>query len=234
MTEKRDGKKVMVISLGGSLIVPDEVNIKLIQEFKRVLEKHRGNYKFVVVCGGGSIARKYIHALRDVGKSEFLQSMGGIAVTRMNARFLTYFFGRDANEGIPHDMEHVASLLRKNDIVFCGALRYAPDQTSDATSAKLANFFDTDFINLTLVSGLYTSNPLTHKDAKFIPSISWKDFYKKIMKLDFKPGQHFVLDQTAAKIILQNKVKTYILGKDMKNLDLLLSGKKFAGTVICD
>lgn len=227
-------KKVIVISLGGSLIVPNEINIKLIQNFKRVLEKHRNNYKFVVVCGGGSVARTYIHALRKIGKSEYLQSMAGIAVTRMNARFLTYFFGKDANKGVPHDMNQIKSLLNKNDIVFCGALRYAPEQTSDATSTKLANFFNTDFINLTLVSGLYTKNPLIYKNAKFIPQISWEDFYKIIMKIKFRPGQHFVLDQTAARIIKENKIKTYILGNEMNNLDNLLSGKKFKGTVIAD
>ncbi|HRZ85146.1 MAG TPA: UMP kinase [Candidatus Paceibacterota bacterium] len=225
-------KKVIVMSLGGSLIVPDEVNLKIINEFKRVVDKHKKNYKFVVVCGGGSIARKYIHALRKSGKSEFLQSLAGIAVTRVNARFLTYFFGRDANEGIPQDMLQVKNLLKKNDIVFCGALRYSPDQTSDSTSAKLANFFNCDFVNLTLVSGLYTKNPLENKDAKFVPFISWKDFKKMIDKIDFKPGQHFVLDQTAAEIILKNNIKTYILGSDMRNLDNFLSGKKFIGTVI--
>ena len=51
-------------------------------------------------------------------------------------------------------------------------------------------------------------------------------------KKQFKPGQHFVLDQKAAGIIMKNKIKTYILGKNMKNLDLLLSGKKFKGTII--
>ena len=225
-------KKVVVISLGGSLIVPNNINLELLLEFKRILNKHKSQYKFVVVTGGGSIARTYISALRNSSKSEFLQSMAGIAVTRMNARFLTYFFGKDANEGIPHDMKHVSSLLKKNDVVFCGALRYAPNQTSDATSAKLANYFKCDFINLTLVSGLYDKNPLEHKDAKFIPKISWKDFDSMIRKIKFSPGQHFVLDQVASKTILKNKITTYILGKDLVELDQLLSQKKFRGTII--
>ncbi len=225
-------KKVIVISLGGSIIVPDEIDVEFLKRFKKVIEKHRKNWSFVVVCGGGSIARKYITALRLAGKSEYLQSMNGIAVTRMNARFMSYFFGKDANEGIPHDMEQVKTMLAKNDAVFCGALRYAPKQTSDATSAKLANFFKSDFINLTVVSGLYTSNPLVNKNAKFILKISWKDFNEKTKKIHYKPGQHFVLDQSAAEIIFKNKIKTYILGPDMKNLDDFLSGRKFKGTII--
>ncbi len=229
---KRISDKVMVISLGGSLIVPDDINLKFLEKFKQVIKKHEKNYKFIIVCGGGNIARKYISALRDAGKSEFLQSMAGISITRVNARFMTYLFGKDANEGIPHDMIQVSNLLKKNNIVFCGALRYAEKQTSDSTAAKLANFFSAEFINLTNVSGLYTSNPLTHKDAKFIPNISWHDFYKRANKIRFKPGQHFVLDQDAAEIIKQYKIKTHILGKNLQNLDSLLSGKKFRGTII--
>jgi uridylate kinase len=158
--------------------------------------------------------------------------MAGIGTTRMNARFMTYIFGKDANQGIPHDMNQVKNLLKKNDIIFCGALRYAPEQTSDSTAAKLARFFKTDFINLTVVPGLYTKNPQKYKDARFIPKISWQKFYEKAIETRFKPGQHFILDQSAAKTIKNCQIKTYILGKNLKNLDNLLSGKKFFGTVI--
>jgi uridylate kinase len=51
-------------------------------------------------------------------------------------------------------------------------------------------------------------------------------------KEGFKPGQHFVLDQTASKIILKNKIKTYILGKDLKQLENVLKGRKFKGTFV--
>jgi uridylate kinase len=225
-------KKVVVLSLGGSIIAPNEIDIVFLDKFRKLIRKNKNKYKFVIVCGGGSIARKYIKALKKDNKPEFLQGMVGISVTRLNARFMTYFFGNDANEGIPHDMKHVANLLTKNDVVFCGALRYADKETSDATSAKLAHFFNSCFINLTVVSGLYNKNPLENKDAKFIPKVSWKDFNKMISKIKFSPGQHFVLDQEASKIIYKYKIPTYILGKDLKQLDNFLNNKKFFGTII--
>jgi uridylate kinase len=227
-----DKKRVVVISLGGSLIIPDEIDLAFLEKFRQVLKKHEASCKFVVVCGGGSVARKYIRALRDAGKSYFLQSMAGIAVTRLNARFMTYLFGRDANEGIPHDMEHVASLLKKHNIVFCGSLRYADKETSDSTSAKLAHFFKCDFINLTNVDGLYSSNPIIHRNAKFIPKISGQKLYDRASKMKFKPGQHFVIDQDAARIIKEHRIRTYILGQKLRNLDNLLSNKRFKGTII--
>ena len=225
-------KKVIVLSLGGSLIIPNETNVEFLEKFKKVLDKNSKKFKFVVVCGGGSTARKYINGLRKSGKSIYLQGMMGIAATRINARFMTYFFGKEANEGIPRDMKHVASLLNKNEVVFCGALRYAPHETSDGTSAKLASYFNSPFINLTNVYGLHDKNPLEHKDAKFIPEITWKAFYDMANKKKFQPGQHFVLDQSASKIIMDKKVTTYILGQDMKQLDNLLNKRKFKGTVI--
>ncbi len=225
-------KRVIVLSLGGSLIVTEEIDTKFLEEFKKIIRKHEKNYKFVIVCGGGSIARKYIHALKVEGKSEFLQNLIGIAITKLNARFITYLFGKDANEGIPHDMKHVKNLLKKNNIVFCGALRYASKETSDSTAAKIANFFKTDFLNLTNVNGLYDKDPNKHKDVKLIKKISWKNFYNLANRIKYSPGQHFILDQHAAKIILNKKIKTYIIGKNLKNLDNLLSGKKLIGTII--
>ncbi len=229
-------KKVVAISLGGSLIVPDKVNYQFLEEFRRVLEKNKKNYKFVVVTGGGSPARTYIQGLEKEKlkdkKKHYFQSLLGISITRLNARFLTYFFGKDANQGIPHDMKQVKNLLKKNDFVFCGALRYDMNQTSDSTAAKLSRYFNCEFINLTNVKGLYNKDPKKYKNAKLINEISHKDFYNTIKKIKFKPGQHFVLDQKAARIIKKCKIPTYILCQNLDNLDNFLNNKHFIGTII--
>ncbi len=224
-------KKVIVLSLGGSQIIPDDINIKYLNEFKKTLLKNKKKYKFIVVCGGGSLARKYIKALKLSGKNENFQSFAGISATRTNARFMNYFFGIDPEQGIPHTMKTVKEYIKKRDIIFCGALEYKPNQTSDSTSAEIARQFKAEFINLTNVKGLYDKNPKENKDVKFFPKITWKDFNNMANKIKFKPGQHFVLDQTAAKMILKNKTPTYII-ESPKQLDNLLNGKKFVGTRI--
>lgn len=225
-------KKVIVISLGGSLIVPDKIDFVFLENFKKTLRKHYNRYKFVIVCGGGSIARKYIDALARENKSEEELSLAGIRATRMNALFMMQFFGRETNSKLPTNMEKVEANLHKNKVVFCGALRYAPKSTSDSTAAKLANYLKTDFINMTNIKGLYTANPLTHKNAKFIPRQTWKEFEKRVLKIDFKARQHFVLDQQAAVLIRKHKIKTYIVEKELSNLDKILNGNKFIGTII--
>jgi len=225
-------KKLIVISLGGSLIIPDDINLRFLKEFKKIILGNKNKYKFIIVCGGGSIARKYISALRVSGINEELQSLSGISATRMNARFMNYFFNIDPEHGIPHTMEVLRKYLRKQDVVFCGALEYKPKQTSDSTAAEIAKKLKAIFVNLSNVAGLYTKNPQNNKDAKFIPKISWIDFYKMAHKEKFKPGQHFVLDQTASTIIMKNKIKTYLLGKNLREFENFLKNKKFKGTII--
>lgn len=226
------GKKVIVLSLGGSQIIPNEVNTKYLKEFKKIILKHSKKYKFVIVCGGGSIARKYINALKSNGVSEKFQSLSGISATRMNARFMNYYFNIDPKHGIPHTYKTLKKYVNTQDIIFIGALEYKPNQTSDSTAAEVSKMLKANFINITNIKGLYSANPKTNKNAKFIPKISWKDFDKRANKFKFKPGQHFVLDQTASRIILKNKITTYLTGKDLKQLDNLLNNKYFSGTTI--
>ncbi len=226
-------KEVIVLSLGGSLIIPDDIDMRYLKKFKKVIQKNTKKYKFIVACGGGGIARKYIKALEKVKADEKFQSFSGISATRMNARFMSYFFGFEPKKGIPTHMRDIKKYLKKQDVVFCGALDYKPNQTSDSTAAQIAKKFKAKmFINLTNVKGLYDKNPKKYKKAKFIPWISWKDFNEMAQSVKFKPGQHFVLDQAASKLIKKHKIETYILGKNLKNLDALLKGKKFTGTRI--
>jgi uridylate kinase len=230
---RREVNRVWVISLGGSRIAPSSgsIDYRFVKAFGKLIESHPSK-KFVVVTGGGSTARKYISALKRLGKKTKAQSMAGIAITRLHARFMARFFGSHANELIPKNMEKVKNLLRKNQVVFCGALRYKPKNTSDGTAANLASYLKCSFINLTNVSGLYTSNPKENKNAKLIRKISWKKFDEMASKIKYKAGQHFVLDQSAAKIILKNKISTYIIGS-LSDLDKILNEKKtFGGTLI--
>ena len=225
-------KKVVVLSLGGSLIIPDKVDANFLIKFKNTLRSLYRTHKFVVVCGGGSIARKYISLLKSQNKSTKELSLAGIRATRTNAQLLMQFFGKEANDTLPKDMKDVKDYLSKNDVVLCGALRFDPEATSDTTAAKLASFLKTEFINMTNVKGLYTDNPKTNPKAKFVPKISWKAFEKQALKLKHEAGQHFVLDQSAAILIRKNKIPTYIIDQDLKNLDKILKGKKFVGTII--
>ncbi len=227
-------KEVIVISLGGSLIIPKTPDYTFLNKFKETLKQNFKTHKFVLVCGGGSVARNYIETLKKSGNTnKKALSLAGIRATRMNAKLVMQLFGEKyANDSLPLSMKSVKSNLSKNSVVICGALRYDPDSTSDGTASKLAKYLESKFINLTDVLGLYTSDPKKDKNAKLIKEITWEEFDEIINKIKFNAGQHFVLDHKAAKIIKKNKITTYILGKDLKNLNNFLNNKKFIGTTI--
>jgi len=219
-----------VISLGGSKLVPGAVDDEFLERFKELFVSNP-SHKFVVVTGGGATARTYISALKRLKRKSKSLALAGIAITRFHASFIARFLGKRANEDLPTSMKKVKDLLHGNQVVVTGALRYEPDSTSDGTSAKIAAYLECPFINLTNVNGLYTSNPHKNKNAKKIPRITWKKFDAIASKIKFSAGQHFVLDQAAAKIIMKKKVPTYIVG-DVKNIEKIVRSKNFVGTLI--
>lgn len=222
-------KRVIVISVGGSIIVPDEVDFNFIKGLKAAVKKLTRNHRIVICAGGGHTARDYIKVLRKLGVPELNQSFIGIAATRLNAILLAFAL-KHSNQTIPTSLREVKSLLRKYNLVICGGLK--PGRTSDGTTAEIAEYLGAKtLINMTNVHGLYTKDPTRYKDAKFIPTISHKDFAKRMAAIKEQPGQHFVLDSVAAKIARKRKMKVVIL-EGTKNLEDYLYGRKFKGTII--
>lgn len=218
----------IVISLGGSIIVPKEVDYKFLKEFKKTILSVK-NKKMVICTGGGFTARDYITALRKEKLNDYTQDLIGIEVTRLNAKLVASFI-KKCNQEIPTTLEQVKELLQTHKIVICGGL--SSGQTSDGTTATIADYLDAkEMINITNVKGLYDKDPRKFKNAKFIPSISHKNFYQMISKLKKEPGQHFVLDTLAAEIAMKAKIKVVIL-QGMKNLKGCITKKKFIGTII--
>jgi uridylate kinase len=221
--------KKVVISLGGSIIVPDEVNHAYLKKFCSIIQKQKDT-KFIIVTGGGKIARNYISAVQKGGLDRRSQNLVGIMATRLNAMLVATFLGMK-NWYILHTVKGVIDRLKRQRIVVCGGI--LPGTTSDGTALQLAVSAKADmFINITNVKGLFTKHPKL-KGAEFIPKISHKDMYKRAMQMKYKPGQHFVIDQKAAKIAYKHKVPVVIL-KGLDNLERCLKGKSFTGTIVTD
>ena len=225
-------KKTIVFSLGGSLIIPNTINIRYLKKFSLLIHKLKKKYKIVIVTGGGTTARRYINALRKVKLEEPYTSLVGIESTKLNASLVAGFLNHF--HLIPDSLSEVKKTLNKEGLVVCGALGFQPEMTSDGDAAMIATHLKANcFINLTNVNGLYTKNPFTSISAEFIPKISISNFNKIVSKMKFKAGQHFVLDQNATKIIHKHKIKTIIInGNKLKEIEKFLDNKKFLGTII--
>ena len=90
-----DIKEHIIISLGGSLIIPDEIDVALMIEFVSTIKKYtdRG-FRFVIITGGGKVCRKYQGALTNIKETnqDDLDWLG-IYSTRLNAEFIKLSFG---------------------------------------------------------------------------------------------------------------------------------------------
>ena len=223
----------IVISLGGSIIIPGEVNYTYLKKFVSLIKKYSKNNKIVIVTGGGITARKYINSLRKDNLNEDIYSLIGIATTKLNARLVNGFFNKIVVD-LPDSLIEVKKSLEKGNIVIIGSLGFQPDMTSDGDAAQVAEYIKADlFLNLTNVNGLYNKDPKKFNDAKLVKNIQFDEFYKIAKKIGFKAGQHFVLDYKGAEIIKKAKIKTIILnGLNLKNLENIFKGKEPIGTVI--
>ncbi len=223
---------MLVISLGGSVIVPDKVDYRFLRKFRSIIKRYSRREKVVIVTGGGGTFRKYLKSLEKVKLDELTIGLVGIATTKLNARVVAGFFNKKGN--IPNSISEVRKALKKTNIVICGALGFKTGTTTDGNAAEIARYFKArTILNITNVNGLYDSDPRKHKSARLIPRIGFNDFYMIAKKIKYRAGQHFVLDQKAAGIIKRYKIRTAIInGHNLNNLENFLSNKKFSGTII--
>jgi uridylate kinase len=223
--------KIVVMSLGGSLIAPDKIDTAYLARFSKFISSLvKKDYKFVIVTGGGRISRDYMDSLRKIRCSENEVSFAGIKVTRLNAFIASKYLKTKAK--VPENIGEIKSLIRNNKVVVCGGFK--PGMTSDGDAAEIAKMLKTKILfNLTNVEGLFDKDPRKFSNAKLIRKISSSDFLKIMMKIGHKAGQHFVLDLNAAEICFRNKIKVFILnGKSLNNFAGCMRGKPFKGTEI--
>ena len=223
---------MLVISLGGSVIVPDKVDYKFLKRFRKIIARYSRKEKIVIVTGGGSTFRRYMQALEKEKLDEKTLGLIGMATTKLNARVVAGFFNKTGE--IPNSVNDVRMALRKTNIVICGALGFRAGTTTDGNAAEIARQLKAKLLlNITNVKGLYNRDPRKHKGARLISRISFNEFDMIARRIKYHAGQHFVLDQKAAGIIKSKKIKTVIIsGRNIKNLERFFKGKRFVGTVI--
>ncbi|MBW2998548.1 UMP kinase [Candidatus Woesearchaeota archaeon] len=211
-----------VISLGGSLIVPDEIDVKFLKKFKKIIDGL--DYKFDIICGGGKTARKYIKAASNfTDKTDYV----GISSTLLNAELVKWMFDE---KDVYKDVLRKPQRTRKKITIYGGDV---PNHSSDYDAVVVANFYkDSEVINLTNVDYVYDKNPHKYKTAKPFEKMTWTEFLK-LTGDKWTPGLSLPFDPVGAKFAKKHNIRVVILnGNDLNNLKNYLSGKKFKGTVI--
>lgn len=222
-------KKTIVFSLGGSVIIPEEVDYNFLREFKALIRKTAKRHKVVIVTGGGRTAREYIDALKKANASIAEQDGIGIEATRLNAKLLASFF--NLKQEIPLNIEDAVKMAKKQDILICGGM--LKGTTTDGVAAVIASRLKACCImNITNAKGLYDKNPLNHPDALLIRRISYSEAGKMLNKIKEKPGQHFIIDRLALETASKSRIKIIVVGKNIKNIERYINNRRFEGTVI--
>ena len=222
----------IVISIGGSILVPDEIDTEFAKNFAGFANKLHKKHELAIVTGGGRTARKYITPAREFGASEIFCDLIGIDASRLNARILGAAVGENANPEPPHDFITALNIMTSNKIVIMGGTH--PGHSTDAVSALLAEYINSDLlINATDVEGIFDRDPQKYADAKMYERLSAESLVEMVRSLPIGAGQYELVDILAAKIIQRSKIRTLFLnGRNLDNMKNAIDGKRFVGTVI--
>jgi len=221
----------VVIRIGGS-VVASPVNTKLIGEYVDLLKRlQKLGYKIVLVIGGGSLAREFIHYAKGIGLSEAEQDEVAISVSRLVAQLFVLKLG-DAGIGlVPTSLDEVRKKLETGKIIVVGGLK--PGMTTDTVAAMAAEKIKAGLlVKATDQEGVYTGDPRKRKDAKKIDRLSFDDLTQLFEQDKHKAGIHQIIDPEAIKILRISRTKTIVVsGFKPENVSVAVEGRKI-GTVI--
>jgi uridylate kinase len=221
--------ETIIISIGGSVILSEDIDIKYYIKLARLFEKLSKKYKIYIIVGGGKIARTYIKLGRKLDLNEKTLDELGIIITRINAKLLSNIIN-NSNTKIPETTDKAIKM--RNKIIIMGGTK--PGHSTDYVGTELASKTKSKkFIIATNVDGVYDKDPNKFRDAKKINKISADDLIKKYGISWDSAGRNLVIDGPALKEIKHNKILTYVLnGKKLEELEKAILDKKFKGTII--
>src|SRR3989339_821378 len=224
-------EEIFIISLGGSLIIPDDIDIDFLKDFKEViLSQVEKGKKFVIVTGGGKICRKYQDVAQKLSNPSIEElDWIGIASLKLNAELLRVIFGEYAHDRVISNLSIYFNLEKQ--IVIGSA--YEPGHSTDWDAVLSAKSFGAKkIINLSNIDYVYDSDPKKNPNAKRIEKISWTD-YRSLIPSTWTSGLNSPFDPTASELAQKEGMQVIIMnGKSIDNLEKCLNGEKFSGTVI--
>lgn len=223
----------VVVSVGGSLIVPDEIDTAFLSTLKALLiEKIGEGFSFAVIAGGGKTARRYQEAARAVANlsADDLDWLG-IHATRLNGHLLRTILEEVAHPVMITNPDEV--LDAPEDAKLIVAAGYRPGASTDLRAVQIAKRLGaTRLVNLSNIDYAYTADPKEDPTAEKIEKISWTDF-RKLIPEAWDPGLSSPFDPIAAKEAESLGLEVAIMnGASLDRFAAYLENKPFEGTVI--
>jgi len=226
--------ETLVLSVGGSLIVPEKgINTDFLNKLNVFVRRNVSrNRRFFLVAGGGTTARRYIDGGRKVIKKITNEDLDwlGIHSSRMNAHLLRTIFRDIAHPRITENYDFKILNLKEPVVIGAG---WKPGWSTDYCAVMFAKNYSANLVvNLSNIYWVYDKDPAKYKDAKKIEKTTW-DFYETLVGDKWIPGLSSPIDPIAA--ALSKKLRLTVVttkGDDFRNLQRLIDGESFRGTVI--
>lgn len=224
----------VIISLGGSLLFSKgEVDTNFLEQFRELILRYvRRGYRFVIIVGGGTIARQYQNALRRLGIASSVEhDWIAIRVTHVHAHLLRILFGKYADDRvIMKPTEAHRGAFRNKKILLAGGEK--PGQTTDCVAVKCAiGVGATTVLNLSNVDYIYDRDPKKYREAKQLRELSWTEF-QKLFPRRHTPGSNVPFDPVATALAKKHKLTVAFLDSDLTNVNNFFKEKKFRGTIV--
>ncbi len=228
-----DKNSPIIISLGGSLVVPNGgMDTKFLSQFNEFIrQKIAEKWRFFIVVGGGATARHYIDAAKNIigDITDWDLDYLGIHATRLNAHLIRTIFQDVAHPRIIQNYEHKLNNLEQPLVVASG---WKPGRSTDYDAVLLARDYTAKvIINMSNIPQVYDKDPNKYSDAKPLDKINWTDF-ELLVGDKWSPGSNLPFDPIATKLAKKLNLSVFVIGRDIKNLDRLLTNKEFTGTLI--
>jgi uridylate kinase len=231
-----NGHERVIISVGGSLVVPNSgISTSFLMKFNDFIRNQLAQNpkrQFFLVVGGGSTARQYVEAGREVVGHELTNEdldWLGIHATRLNAHLIRTIFRDIAH---PNIIKHYDVIQKATEPVIV-ASGWKPGRSTDYCAILLSEDYNVKtVINLSNIPQLYDRDPNKFPDAKTIKNINWQKF-RELVGNEWSPGLNAPFDPIAAKRAQELGVKVVIMsGSDIDNLKNYFENKEFVGTVV--
>jgi uridylate kinase len=221
----------VVISLGGSIISKERLNLELMEKFSETMKSISTYDKFGIVVGGGKLARTYISDLKKYHVNDNILDEIGINATRINALAMTTFFD-DVNSKIPTNINDAVEMIHNYRYVVMGGTE--PGHTTDTVATLLAERIGAKIlINATSVDGVYSSDPKTDKDAKKFSKLSYNEAISLSIKNSTGAGSNVFMDITSLTIAKRAGIKIFVVnGFNLDEYKNIFYNQKCDGTVI--
>jgi len=226
--------ETIVMSVGGSLIVPDQIDTTFLKNLKTFIDDQTTNHgrRFIIIAGGGKTARRYQDAAGEVSDltADDLDWMG-IHATRLNGHLLRTIFRDSAHRVMITNPDDILDVQKSEKVII--AAGYRPGSSTDLRAVQIAERIGaTKVINLSNIDYVYTDDPRTNPAATKIETITWTEF-RALIPTEWDPGLSSPFDPIAAKVADGRQIEVAIInGEKLAELAAYLDDQPFVGTKI--